>query len=92
MKTGNLQPLIKTEPGQTKPKLAHRRGNHRPRNWDQYHHFPLENKRLEGKINQNIVTLNRNTHLKENKVGHQMLKDQMLDKNPSKKPNTIKWY
>ena len=38
-----------------------------------YRRFPPENQHLEVKINQNMIILNRNTSLKENQVGHQIL-------------------
>ena len=55
-----------------------------------YRHFPLESQHLEVNINQNLIILNRNTRLKENKVDHQILKDhnqkpQVLDRRPSTK-------
>ena len=48
-----------------------------------YSHFPLENQHLENQhlevnINQHMVILNRNTSLKENEVGREVLKDHLL--------------
>ena len=55
-------------------------------NYHQRHH----SRQVKHLINQQMIILSRNTHLKENKVDHQILKDhnqkpQMLDKKPSNK-------
>ena len=44
--------------------------------YQQYHHSLQEKKHLGAKINQNMTILNRNTHLKENQVGHEIIKNQ----------------
>ena len=56
----------------------------------QYHHSLQEKKHLGTKINQNMLILNRNTHLKEHQVGHEIIKDHLLFQHNNNKNETTK--